>query len=238
MDPYVYDGTNLLKNKLNIKDEQRLIDTEAQFFIANVLSIPSIVNEIDVTSSESIPFIHQFLFQQIYVWAGKFHTVNIYKSESVLNGLSISYSDKSQIKRDLISLFSWSNKVHWSIENEKLAENFAKLMTDLWRIHPFREGNTRMTSVFMNIFSQKKGLVFNGEILSQHPGYLRKALVLSAVEEAPEPQYLLTMLKDALDILKTEETQHSEVQSKRYKVIKEYDVSRYKQKPFKTFDTE
>lgn len=238
MDPYVYEGTNILKNKLNIKDEQMLIDIETQFFIANTLDMTSIVEEIDMKSRYSVQQIHKFLFQQIYEWAGEFRTVNIHKSEPVLGGLSVIYSEKGKIKQDLITLFNWSKTVHWDNENKDLANDFAKFMTELWRIHPFREGNTRMTSVFMNLFAKVNELSFNGEILSQYPGYLRKALVLATVQEAPEPQHLLKMLKDALGLLKTEEVELHEDQPNIYKTIKQYDVSTYKQKPFKTFDNE
>lgn len=41
MDPYVYQDTDILKNKLNIRNEKELIKIEAQFFIANVLDISS-----------------------------------------------------------------------------------------------------------------------------------------------------------------------------------------------------
>lgn len=62
---------------------------------------------------------------------------------------------------------------------------------------------------------------------------LRKALVLSAVEEAPEPEYLLKMLEDALNRATLGEKKDGKSSSK-YKVIKQYDVSNYKQKPFET----
>lgn len=50
----------------------------------------------------------------------------------------------------------------------------------------------------MKLFADKKGLHFNSELLSQNASYLRDALVLAAVEEAPEPQHLLTIITDAL----------------------------------------
>lgn len=62
MDPYVYEGTSILKNKLNIRDEQKLIDIEAQLFIANVLDIDSIINKINIQSYKSIQLVHCFLF--------------------------------------------------------------------------------------------------------------------------------------------------------------------------------
>jgi len=234
MDPYVYKGTNILINKLNIRDEQELIDIETQFFIANVLDIPSALHKIDFSLHGSVQQIHQLLFENIYSWAGEFRTVNIYKPEQVLNGLSISYSDKSQIERDLTQIFNWHTTVQWNNKNNTLAEDFARFMTELWRIHPFREGNTRTTSVFMDLFAKKNGLEFNGELLSQHPGYLRKALVLAAVEKVPEPEYLLRMLKDALNVIGDKKLERKEEPSKKYKMIKQYDVTKYKQKPFKT----
>jgi len=62
MDPYVYKGTNILINKLNIRNEQELIAIETQFFIANVLDIPSAFHKIDFSSHGSVQQIHQLLF--------------------------------------------------------------------------------------------------------------------------------------------------------------------------------
>lgn len=234
MDPYVYDGTNVLINRLNIRDECDLIDVEAQLFIANVLDISSIVHQINFQTYESLQSIHSFLFHELYTWAGEFRTVNIYKAERVLNGLSITYSDKSNITSELQKIFDWTHEIQWNYDNPKLTEDFAIFMTKLWRVHPFREGNTRAVSIFMNLFAEDNKLEFNGQILSQHPGYLRKALVLSAVEEAPEPQYLLKVLKDALNLIGNDNTKRERKQSNKYKVIKQYDVTNYKQKPFET----
>lgn len=47
MDPYVYEGTDVLINKMNIRNAEKLIDVEAQLFIANVLDIKTIVQQID-----------------------------------------------------------------------------------------------------------------------------------------------------------------------------------------------
>lgn len=197
-DPYVYENTNILKNKMNLKDEQTLIDVEAQFIIANMLDIHTLMGCIDFTLPKSIQQIHQFLFQSIYPWAGEFRTINIYKAEQVLHGLSISYSDKDKIEKDLTVLFKSVASIQWEVENTDLVENFAACMTELWRIHPFREGNTRMTTIFMTLLAEKMGLPFNQVLLAKHIGYLRNALVMAAVDEKPEPQYLQKMLKDAL----------------------------------------
>jgi|SRR5699024_5778805 len=233
MDPYVYEGTDVLINKMNIRNAEKLIDVEAQFFIVNVLDVQSILPQIDFRSDKSLQTIHAHLFGEIYTWAGQYRTVNIYKSEQALNGLSINYSEKSRINFDLQKVFAWANQIQWNNDNPNFKEDFARLMIDLWRIHPFREGNTRTVSIFMKLFAETNHIYFKNEILANHPGYLRKALVLAAVDEAPEPMYLYRMLNDALNESSSHEMSDEE-RANQYKVIKQYDVSKYNEKPFET----
>src|SRR5690625_2490148 len=131
MDPYVYEGTDVLINRMNIRNAEELIDVEAQLFIANVLDIQSIVQQIDFRTHKSLQTIHRHLFGEIYSWAGEYRTVNIYKSEQVLNGLSINYSEKKQIIDDLQKVFNWANQIQWNNDNPNLEEDFARLMIDL-----------------------------------------------------------------------------------------------------------
>ncbi|KOP78370.1 fic/DOC family protein [Lysinibacillus sp. FJAT-14745] len=239
MDPYIYPNTNTLINKLNIRDKQQLIDVEAQLLIAEIVDISSITHEIDFQKYESLQMIHHFLFHELYSWAGEFRTVNIFKSEHVLNGLSVAYSDKDHIVSDLKTVFSWSKSKQWKYSNPRLVEDFSTFMTKLWRVHPYREGNTRAVSIFMKLFAEANRLDFNAQLLSQHVGYLRNALVLAAVEEAPEPQYLLNMMTDALDVVDFNKFKPDDEASSNYQVIGQYDVSKYEEKPFETdFDKE
>ena len=238
MDPYVYSNTNILINKLNIKDEKELIDVEAQLIIAGILDITSIFAEISFQEYRSLQKIHHFLFHELYSWAGEFRTINIYKTERVLNGLSVDYSNEDQITSDLKAIFSWANSKQWNYSNPQLSEDFSALMTNLWRVHPYREGNTRTLSIFMKLFAEANNLAFNAQLLSQHAGYLRNALVLAAVEEASEPQYLLKMITDALNLGTLSMVELGDEESSNYQVIGQYDVSKYEEKPFKTdFDT-
>jgi len=174
MDPYVYPQSSILINKLNITDEQKLIEIEAQLLIAGILDIiESIVDNLNINSHSSLKEIHKRLFEDLYSWAGEYRTIDIYKNERVLNGLSVIYSHFNCIEKDLKAIFEWMTNIHWSHDNPQLPELFSKLMTDIWRVHPFREGNTRVVSIFIKLFADKQGLHFNEELLSTHPGYLR-----------------------------------------------------------------
>src|SRR5699024_7836986 len=170
--------------------------------------------------------IHRYLFEEIYTWAGEYRTVNIYKSEQVLNGLSINYSEKSQIIFDLQKVFAWANQIQWNNDNPNLKEDFSRLMIDLWSIHPFREGNTRTVSIIRKLFEDTNQIYSKNEILANRPSSLRKSLVMAAIEEAPEPVYLYRMLSDALNQLSSIDASDEE-RVNHYKVIKQYDVSKY-----------
>lgn len=234
MDPYIYPNSSVLINKLNIQNEQELIDVEAQLLIAGIIDIHSILEDLDFQDYSCLQTIHRFLFEDLYTWAGEFRTINIYKSERVLGGLSISYSDKSRIKSDLKQIFKWSATINWTYENLQLPSQFAKFMTDIWRVHPYREGNTRAVSIFIKLFADKQGLSFDAELLSQNAGYLRNALVMAAVDEAPEPSYLHRIITDALSLNTTQLLQNADPKQEKYQTIGQYDVTNYEEKPFNT----
>ena len=56
-------------------------------------------DDYEVKSLSDIFDIHKNLFENVYDWAGKARTINIYKEEPLLNGLSVNYSDYKRIKK-------------------------------------------------------------------------------------------------------------------------------------------
>ena len=72
----------------------------------------------------------------------------------------------------------------------------------------------------MKLFAEANNLAFNAQLFSQHAGYLRSALVLAAVEEASEPQYLLKMITDALKLDTLNMVQLGNEESSNYQVMK------------------
>ncbi len=106
MDPYVYPNTNVLINKLGITDEQQLITVEAQLIIANILEIESLISEVNFDSYRSLQQLHRHLFNELYEWAGEFRSINIYKRERILDGLSVIYSDSKHVRTNLETIFN------------------------------------------------------------------------------------------------------------------------------------
>lgn len=148
---YCYPNTDILINKLNIKDEKFLYDTERKLVslrIDELIDNP-IKGDFDFNHLKSI---HKFLFQDIYKWAGTPRTCAIAKKDlfclpefidsyanDVFNGLVhdnylIQYNYEETIKK-LVDLFS-----------------------DINALHPFREGNGRSQREFIEELAKINGI--------------------------------------------------------------------------------
>ena len=86
-DPYCYPETSVLKNKFNIREVSLLEKAEADLSRAKM----SILYEspVDKFDAQSFLRVHEFLFEEVYDWAGQLRTINISKPEEVLGGKSI-----------------------------------------------------------------------------------------------------------------------------------------------------
>ena len=97
-DPYLYPNRETLINLFNETDEERFNNIEADYTslrIKELLDNPIISN----FDFQHLCMIHRYIFQDIYEWAGKVRIINIEKAEEALSGLSVEYSDVSDIVR-------------------------------------------------------------------------------------------------------------------------------------------
>lgn len=102
-DPYLYPDVPVLRNKLDIKTEKTLDLVEAEQSRANMMLL------YDAPFSDFTPkglrHIHEYLFGDIYDWAGEYRIINIQKAERLLGGRSVWYSNDDDIERDLAVAF-------------------------------------------------------------------------------------------------------------------------------------
>ena len=179
-DPYVYEGTNVLKNKLDIKDEATLEKAESDFvgLAANRLRHSDFVIE----NIEDGLKIHKFLFSNLYDWAGLPRTIDIFKGESLLDGRSIDYVYTFYIDKALNDLNKEFQEVDWDVLDAKeKIEKICYFVTEFWHIHPFREGNTRTSAMLLYFLIKKANLHVNIDFLSKNGKYFRNALALNSL---------------------------------------------------------
>lgn len=219
-DPYVYDGTDVLKNLGGFKKQEDLDEFESAMFKLAFINMNN--NDYQIEKIEDLFEIHRIVFSNVYEWAGKPRKINIYKTEKVLNGLSVNYSDYNNIKKDIKELNIDFNKVKPSNNVQGLIKEIALLISKIWRVHAFREGNTRAIGIFLYFWMKKLNIKLNSDFLGKNAKYFRNALVLASIDEYSEYEHLENILIDAMNI-----TNDSTISDK-YKSIKGYDLKNYK----------
>lgn len=201
-DIYVYEGTDVLINKFDERNGAELLKIEANYTstaLAELAESP-IKGDFD---EYHLQMIHRSIFFDLFDWAGEFRKINIEKPEAALSGLSVHYSDVFDIRKDLRSVFIRMHKEQWNVDKTKNIDLFCKYLSDTWKIHPFREGNTRTTMYFFYEYMDSLGIMLNTELLSKNAEYVRTALVAATFEMEGvckrNMQYLKDIVKDAMD---------------------------------------
>lgn len=226
-DIYVYDGTNVLINKLDLRDSKLLDEKEGSIVSLNVFDLIS--HPFVIQSVFDVKKIHKILFSDLYEWAGENRKINMYKEEPVLNGLSVNYSEYKSIDTDLNRLDVYFKNVNWKdLSRKEIIEEIVKIISKLWRIHCFREGNTRTTTTFLYLFMKQLRLKVNIDFIGRHAKYFRNALVLASIDQYSEYEHLTNILLDSISM--------KEIESGKYKTIREYEVEKYEYREHKYKD--
>ncbi len=134
----------------------------------------------------SLKAIHRKIFkgvfsQELENCVGVFRIVNIFKKEEIFNEkASVFYANYDEIDELLEYDFSKEKKKNYTLlNNDEKALSLAQFISNIWQIHPFREGNTRTIAVFTIKYLNSMGFSFNNDIFKEHSKYFRNALVLA-----------------------------------------------------------
>ena len=76
--------------------------------------------------------------------------------------------------------YDFSTEKQFSYEGlsvDEAVKHLAKFASDIWQIHPFSEGNTRATAVFMIKYMKTFGFSVNNDAFEKNSWYFRNALV-------------------------------------------------------------
>lgn len=124
--------------------------------------------------------IHKALFTGIldHKIAGKIRDYDISKDEPILNGDTVVYGRADSIRETLDYDFAQEKKFNYKgLSKREKVEQLAKFTSGIWQIHPFGEGNTRVTAVFIIKYLYTLGFETNNDMFKTHAKYFRNALV-------------------------------------------------------------
>ena len=131
-------------------------------------------------SVDYLKYIHKYLFQDIYEFAGEFRKIDFYKHEKILNNDSVAYGDSKTLNESLeydISLEK--EKKYKDMSIVEVIKNITDFTSNIWQVHPFREGNTRTTAVFIEKYLISLGYNIDNSVFKDKSVYFRNALVRS-----------------------------------------------------------
>lgn len=152
MDPYVWPGTTILRNRRGLHDAEALARYETRVVgrRAFALQRKPLPGRFD---AEHLAAIHQYLFQDVYDWAGQFRTVEMSKPGQVW------FARSMFIKPALDGLLKQlaAERHLAGMDAERFAARAGHYLGELNAIHPFREGNGRTQREFLRVLGLQAG---------------------------------------------------------------------------------
>ena len=149
-------GSNdlVLKNRLSITSPQEMDDAEARALERAMVWIVGKYNERHRFTAADICEIHKFWLGEIYEWAGKYRQVNISKGNfSFAAAARISPLLKG-FERDVLARYTPCN----SKDQNDIVRALAETHVELVLIHPFRDGNGRVSRMLSTLMALQAGL--------------------------------------------------------------------------------
>jgi cell filamentation protein len=149
---YFWPGTEVLRNKLNLRDADAVVEAEA---LLTRVRIEEGVPAAPLTPAGYCA-IHQHIFQDIYEWAGRYRAANMRHPNH-----AAFFCKPEFIAGQMAQVFATFETAAPSGAAEQFAATFSAPLADLNAIHPFREGNGRAMRVFIDQLARRHGLRFD-----------------------------------------------------------------------------
>lgn len=122
--------------------------------------------------------IHRHLFEGVFKHAGEIRPFDITKKEWVLRGDTVLYGRADDILAALEYDIQQEREFEYKgLPADEMIDHICHFVSLLWQNHPFREGNTRTTAVFVIKYLRSCGFNVNNDLFANNSWYFRNALV-------------------------------------------------------------
>ena len=175
---------------------------EADKASKNIKKILSTVT-LDFTANGLIN-IHRRIFEGVFKHAGELRKYDITKREWVLEGDTVRYLNWEDLRRALdYDIKQEKEYSYHGVATEDVVKHLTGFVAGLWQIHPFREGNTRTTAVFIILYLRSIGFNVENDLFAKNSWYFRNALVRANYKNAEKgidysPVYLERFFRNLL----------------------------------------
>ena len=155
-DPYTYENSTVLVNKLDLRDQAELDAFEAEISSARAEE-PLPEGVLDFTHYKAV---HHHLFQDVYDWAGQVRTVRISKGGNPFCFPDNIAGQATRLFDDLRAANHLQN-----LDAQAFSAGAAHFLAELNAIHAFREGNGRSQLTFFALLADHASHPLNLENL-------------------------------------------------------------------------
>ncbi len=145
--PYCYPGTDVYRNKEDIRDRDELEAFERQHSADRLLTLP---HDLPITV-DGFREIDRYMLQDVYDWAGEYRTVT--------TGRGAPFCKAEFIAAEMDKRFAAINAEHnlRGLTPAQFSARAAEHLCELNAIHPFLDGNGRTQRAFLEILAKQAG---------------------------------------------------------------------------------
>lgn len=176
-DPYVYPGSGVLRNNVEIHDQQELSQAEADIVRAAlaVLACSPLPGDYDLAHWRAF---HRRIFGGLYPWAGELRTVQIAKPNAF-------YARPEHIAGYAQAIFAELAREDRlkGLGRAAFLERLTHYHAEMYAVHPFREGNTRSLRAFLSQLAGQAGHRISWERLDHEQSFAANVASLNGQNE-------------------------------------------------------
>jgi len=166
-DPYLYPGTDVLRNIPGIRNAEALITFETLNSGARMyeLRLQPTGGNFDAAHLKAI---HKYIFQDVYPWAGQFRTTLLGKAQFA-GGPVTYFTAPHLLEHEAQRILEGLHRANLlkGLSRSEFARKAALLLTELNSLHPYREGNGRTQRIFVGALARQAGHALHFGVVSQ-----------------------------------------------------------------------
>src|SRR5437588_6311466 len=166
-DPYLYPGTDVLRNIPGIRNAQDLITFETLNSGARMyeLRLQPTAGNFDIGHFKAI---HKYIFQDVYLWAGQFRTTLLGKAQFAWGPITY-FTPPHSLEHEAQRILEGLHRANLlkGLSRSGFARKAARLLVELNNLHPFREGNGRTQRIFVEALARQAGHDLHFDVVSQ-----------------------------------------------------------------------